>query len=411
MKCRHCNAVFGLAPGEEAIDLGVLPSTARLISPAERTRTEQALPLRVVGCLSCGLVQRTELFSSYSPGRDASLSLALGRRLAAAHDQEYLEAAMSRLRLDPGSQVVQFDAGAGGLLGMFVDRIMGCTAVLSDIGSAEGSLSPDIDRIEDVFDRRAAQRFVADRGRVDLVIIDNRLEQVADPHEMLATVAELLADRGAVSFEFPHLLAMVSGHPFDSVRHERCLYLSLQSLERMLARHGLAVWDVQTLPDQGGSLRVWAGPQSARRTPERSVYGIRERESLASVGSPALYAGFQAQADRIRDALLAFLRAEKNAGRRVAGWGACARGITLLNYAGVGPELIEYVVDDSPQRQNTWLPGSRIPVVPEARLGEAPADVVLILNWTRRDELIERLTPLCRPGTRFMTALPTLTSA
>ena len=411
MKCRHCNAVFGLAPGEDVIDLGVLPSTARLISQAELTRTEPALTLRVVGCLSCGLVQRTELFSSYAPGCDAGESLALGRRRAPAHDRDYLEAAMSRLRLDPGSQVVQFDAGAGVLLGMFVDRSMGCTAVLSDLGSAEGAPSPGIERIEGAFDRSAAQRFVADRGRVDLVILDNRLEQVADPHEMLATVAELLADRGAVSLEFPHLLAMVSGHPFDWVRHERCLYLSLQSLERMLARHGLAVWDVQTLPDQGGSLRVWAGQQSARRTPERSVYRMRERESLAGVGSPALYAGFQAQADRVRDALLAFLRAEKSAGRRVAGWGVCARGIMLLNYAGVGPELIEYVADDSPQRQNTWLPGSRIPVVSEARLDESPADVVLILPWTRRDELIERLTPLCRPGTRFVTALPLLPPA
>jgi hypothetical protein len=411
MKCRHCNAVFGLAPGEDVIDLGVLPSAARLISQAELTRTEPALTLRVVGCISCGLVQRTELFSSCSPVCDAGESLALGWRRAPAHDRDYLAAALSLLRLDPGSQIVQFDAGAGELLGLFVDQIMGCTAVLSDIGSAHGSPSPGIDRIEGVFDRRAAQRFVADRGRVDLVIIDNRLEQVADPHEMLATAAELLADRGAVSLEFPHLLATVRGHQFDAVRHERSLYLSLQSLERMLARHELAVWDVQTLPDEGGSLRVWAGRQSSRRTPERSLYRMRESESLASVGSPALYAGFQTQADRIRDALLAFLRAEKNAGRRVAGWGACARGITLLNYAGIGPELIEYVADDSPQRQNTWLPGSRIPVVPEARLRDTPADVVLILPWTRRDELIERLTLLCRPGTRFVTALPTLTSA
>jgi len=226
--------------------------------------------------------------------------------------------------------------------------------------------------------------------------------------DFVAGFAEALAPTGSVSFEFPHLLELVRMNQFDTVYHEHFSYLSLRAVERILSTHGLAVWDVETLPTHGGSLRVWAAPTEARREARASVSRMRALEADAGIGTPAFHAGVQAAAERVKDELLAFLIAHKRAGRRVVGYGAAAKGNTLLNFAGVRPDLLAFVADASPHKQGRFLPGSRIPVLAPEALREARPDVVLILPWNLREEIVAQLAFVRDWGGRFAVAVPSL---
>ena len=230
-----------------------------------------------------------------------------------------------------------------------------------------------------------------------------------DINDFVGGFATLLKRAGVATFEFPHLLRLVTENQFDTIYHEHYSYLSLTAVKRIFEQNGLNVFDVEELPTHGGSLRVYAQRKdTGARQPSTNVAKLLEQEAAAGMDSAAFYAGFQAKANKVKNDLLVFLIEAQRAGKSVAGYGAAAKGNTLLNYAGVRPDLISFVVDRNPAKQDKFLPGCRIPIVSEAHLKQARPDYVVILPWNLRSEVIEQLAYIREWGGQFVTAVPSL---
>lgn len=404
MKCRHCSAELH----DVFIDLGAAPPSNAFLRREDLDAPELHFPLKVYTCHECHLVQVDEVqrhdalfsgdyvyFSSYS-------------RSWLEHASRYVDEAAQRLQLGPQSLVMEVASNDGYLLQYVRARGIPCVGIEPTAGTAAVARSRGIESIERFFGAAFAREFVAQRGRVDLALGNNVLAHVPDINDFVAGFREVLAPQGTVTVEFPHLLQLVQQSQFDTIYHEHFSYLALHTVQRIFAQQGLAVWDVQELPTHGGSLRVWAQHASHPRPVTQRVAEMLRKEEQAGMLEPGFYRGLQARADRIKDDLLAFLIEHKRAGRTVAGYGAAAKGNTLLNYAGVRPDLLPFVVDASPHKQGRFLPGSRIPVVDESHLRRCRPDVVLILPWNLRAEITAQLSYVREWGGRFATAIPEL---
>ena len=256
---------------------------------------------------------------------------------------------------------------------------------------------------------RLAPRLRDEGKAADLTAANNVLAHVPDINDFVAGFAILLKPDGVATFEFPHLQRLIEERLFDTIYHEHYSYLSLTAVEAILRSNGLAVIDVEDLPTHGGSLRVHAQRvDSGRRQRQATVDAVLERERAAGLTCVDSYAGLQREAERIKHDLLAFLIAERRAGRQVGAYGAAAKGNTLLNWAGVRADLLPWVADRNPSKQGKLMPGSRIPIVDEAHLRSERPDTILILPWNLRDEITGQLAYAREWGARFATAVPTL---
>jgi SAM-dependent methyltransferase len=408
MKCRHCATALH-ETDDVFIDLGAAPPSNAFLHAADLARAELYFPLKVLSCPVCRLVQVDEVqrhdalfsndyvyFSSYSSSW-------------LAHAHRYVDEVSERLSLGRGSLVMEVASNDGYLLQYVAQRGIACVGVEPTAGTAEAARAKGIETIGEFFGRAFGERFAAERGRVDLVLGNNVLAHVPDINDFVAGLREVLAPGGTVTVEFPHLMQLVQQGQFDTVYHEHFSYLSLRTVQRIFESQGLAVWDVQVLPTHGGSLRVWAQHAANPRPICAAVSEQVRAEDVAGMQHAVFYRGLQARADRIKNDLLAFLIECRRAGQGVVAYGAAAKGNTLLNYAGVRPDLLPFVVDASPHKQGRFLPGSRIPVVTEAHLREARPDHVLILPWNLRDEIAVQLDYVRDWGGRFVTAVPELT--
>jgi SAM-dependent methyltransferase len=407
MKCRHCHTPLE-ARRDVFLDLGAAPPSNAFLRETDLLRPETHFPLKVLTCPQCLLVQVDEVqrhdalfdsdyvyFSSYS-------------RSWLAHAQAYVGHAVERLALDGRSLVVEVASNDGYLLRHMRERGIPCVGIEPTASTARAARAVGVETVESFFGREFAAAFARKRGRADLIVGNNVLAHVPDIDDFVSGLREALAPHGCVTLEFPHLMQLVQQRQFDTVYHEHFSYLSLHAVERILGAAGLAVWDVESLPTHGGSLRLWVQHAAHARAATPHVATMRRTEAQAGMLEPAFYRGLQAEAERIKDELLLFLIAERRAGRRVAGYGAAAKGNTLLNFAGVRPDLLPFVVDASPHKRGRWLPGSRIPVVDEARLREAQPDTVLILPWNLAEEVSQQLAWVRDWGGRFATAGPSL---
>jgi SAM-dependent methyltransferase len=260
------------------------------------------------------------------------------------------------------------------------------------------------------FGRETAARIRHRDGPADLIAANNVFAHVPDLNDFAAGFAALLAPAGTLTIEFPHLLNLLRELQFDTIYHEHYCYFSLAAAERVLAAQGLAVFDVEELPTHGGSLRLFVAHTTAGRAPGPGLAAVRAKEEAAGLDADAPYAGFTAACEGVRNGLLAFLDAMRAAGRRVAAYGAAAKGNTLLNYCGItaGDGRIAFVVDRAPSKQGRYLPGSHIPILaPEAIFSERP-DIVLILPWNLRREIAADLAGIAAWGGRFAVAIPRL---
>jgi hypothetical protein len=283
-----------------------------------------------------------------------------------------------------------------------------CVGIEPTAGTAAAARERGIETLGHFFGERFARDFAATRRPADLVIANNVLAHVPDLNDFVAGLGAVLAPQGVVTVEFPHLLQLVSQRQFDTIYHEHFSYFSYHTAQRIFASHGLRIWDVEELTTHGGSLRLWACRNEATHRETPAVASLLAKESTAGMLDMDYYHDFQAQADAVKNDCLAFLLEQQRAGYRVAGYGAAAKGNTLLNYAGVRPDLLPYVVDASPHKQGNWLPGSRIPVVAESRLREEQPDFVLILPWNLREEITTQLGYIREWGGRFVTCVPRL---
>lgn len=401
-KCRNCAAPLDLT----LIDLG-RQAVSNSYIPADRAGApEPTFPLHAKVCQRCWLVQldtdvpADEIFSGdYAYFSSFSTSWL-------AHSKAYVEKMIAEFGLGSESLVVEIASNDGYLLQYFVEHgvpVLGIEPSGSVAKVAEGRGVPTL--VE--FFGAALARRLADEGRhPDLICSANVLAHVPDINDFVAGLSTLLTDDAVYTVEFPHLLRMIADCQFDTIYHEHYSYLSLLAVEGIFARHGLRVFHVEELGTHGGSLRVYACLEAAKHGERPSVGRVRAAEAAAQFGDAAGYAGFEARARSIRTGLLEFLNAAKVAGKTVIAYGAAAKGNTMLNFAGVGPDLIGYCVDRNPAKQNTLLPGSHIPVFDPARLDAAPPDYVLILPWNLRREIAAQLAPLTRAGTQFVVAVP-----
>jgi 2-polyprenyl-3-methyl-5-hydroxy-6-metoxy-1,4-benzoquinol methylase len=405
MKCRHCASELKLS----LIDLGSAPPSNAYITEQALHLPEKWFPLRVLVCEHCWLAQ-TEDFPQANELFDVDYAYFSSYSTTWLHHAErYVADMQARFSLNETSHVVEVAANDGYLLQYVKTKNIPCTGIEPTASTATAARAKGIPIVEKFFGTRLAKELVAQGKLADLTVANNVLAHVPDINDFVAGFAMLLKPLGVSTFEFPHLLKLIAGNQFDTIYHEHYSYLSLTAVKRICERNGLSVFDVEELTTHGGSLRVFAQrTDSFTHAVTPRVAEMLTREGAAGMSTSGYYAGFQTRADQIKNAFLAFLIEAKNAGKKVAAYGAAAKGNTLLNYAGVRPDLLSWVIDRNPAKQGKYMPGSRIPIGNETRLRETRPDYVVILPWNLRDEVMSQLGYIRSWGGQFVMAIPKL---
>ncbi|MCB2187251.1 MAG: class I SAM-dependent methyltransferase [Deltaproteobacteria bacterium] len=402
MNCRYCGSPDSLA----FLDLGHTPVSNQFIAPERALEPEVHFPLQLFGCRACRLVQVAESPGSRELFPDDYPYFSSVSRSWLAHAAAYAAMAQERFGLGPASLVVEAACNDGYLLQYFAARGIPCLGVEPTMGTAEAArakgLAVETEFVTTAYGRELARR----RGRADLVVGNNVLAHVPDLADFVGGLREILAPNGVLTMEFPHLKRLVEGVQFDTVYHEHYSYFSLHTVDRVFRDQGLALWDVEELATHGGSLRVYAGHLGRAPAPRPGLVRVLAEEEQAGMLTDPWYGGLQAKVERLKWELVRFLTGERLAGRRIAGYGAAAKGNTLLNFCGIGRDLVEFVADLSTHKQGLLLPGSHIPVAPPERIAETRPDYVLILPWNLREEIMTQLAPLRAWGGKFVLPVP-----
>jgi len=405
VKCRHC----GSALHRRFLDLGTAPPSNAYLTEAGLRVPETWFPLRLLLCEACWLVQ-TEDYA----GREALFTEDYAYFSAVstswlAHAERYVRTMIERFALNASSRVVEIAANDGYLLQYVRAAGIPCYGVEPTASTAHAAKAKGIEIIERFFGVALADELARQGRQADVMVANNVLAHVPDINDFVSGFARLLKPQGVATFEFPHLLRMVRGSQFDTAYHEHYSYLSLSVVRRIFAANGLMVFDVEELNTHGGSLRVFAQRgDTGNHECALAVDALLRTEDEAGMNAADFYCGFQVKAEHIKDDLLAFLIEAKRQGLKVGAYGAAAKGNTLLNFAGIRPDLLPYVVDRNPAKQGKYMPGSRIPIVDESYLKAHRPDRVLILPWNLRQEVMDQLDYVRAWGGQFVTAVPEL---
>ena len=387
--------------------MGFAPPSNAYLSQASLSRPEVFYPLRVWVCNKCWLVQTEEyataqeLFSSNYAYFSSTSSSWL------THSKNYTDYVVSYLGLTSKSFVLEIGSNDGYLLKNFADLSIPCLGIEPTDSTADMAESRGITVKRAFFCQDVAQDLAYSGKKADLIIGNNVYAHVPDLNDFTRGLKTALKADGTITLEFPHLFQLIKNHQFDTVYHEHFSYLSLTTVNTIFSAHGLTVWRVDEIPTHGGSLRIYGSHEKSRRRVLSSVNSVLEKERRAGMLSVDLYTNFQKTIDRKKDALLSFLLRQKKQNKRVVGYGAAAKGNTLLNYAGVKPDLLAFVCDAAAAKQGLFLPGSHIPVVTPDTLLKSKPDFVLILPWNLREELTRHLSSKFFIE-RFVTVIPQL---
>lgn len=404
MKCRHCR----MALEHTFVDLGFAPPSNAYVHAEDLSQPEVHYPLRVKVCHRCWLVQTEdyaraeELFSADYAYFSSTSSSWLD------HAAGYVRMITKRLQLDPDNFVIEIASNDGYLLKNFVAAGIPCLGIEPTASTAAAAEALGISVIQEFFGEALGSKLAHEGRSADLITGNNVYAHVPDINDFTRGLAAALNPEGTVTLEFPHLVPLIEQTQFDTIYHEHFSYLSLTTVASIFAEAGLRVWDVEELPTHGNSLRVYGCHNDATIVTTERVAALLTREDEFGVTRLATYTEFQKRADRVKDDLLAFLIEQKRAGRRVAAYGAAAKGNTLLNYAGVRPDLLPYVCDAAPSKQGKFLPGSHIPIRAPEALWENSPDYVVILPRNIAQEVSTQLKDLAEGGATFMTAVPEL---
>jgi SAM-dependent methyltransferase len=403
--CRFCAAPLK----QRFVDLGSTPLANAYLTADRLELPEPSYPLRAFVCSECWLVQADafvspeDIFSHYAYFSSYSDSWV-------EHARRFTVMARERFGLTDASQVIEVASNDGYLLRHFVDAGVPVLGIEPAENVADVARAAGVPTEARFFGKEAANDLVSRGLAADIVIGNNVLAHVPDINDFVGGLSAVLKPEGVVSVEFPHLLRLMENIQFDTVYHEHFYYLSLLAVEKVFAAHGLKVFDVEELQTHGGSLRVFA----CRTTSKAHAAGaglskVRADEAAAGFDNAETYEAFQNRVAPIRDGLLKFLKEAKAEGKKVAAYGAAAKGNTLLNFCGVGTDLIDYVVDRNPHKQGHFLPGSRLPIHAPEKMEETRPDYVLILPWNIKNEVIAMNGSVSEWGGRFAVAVPELT--
>lgn len=401
-QCRFC----GEALNQTFADLGVMPLANAYLATLEDTHKEQAYPLHARVCGVCRLVQVENavppdaIFSDYAYFSSNS-------RTWVDHARAYTDMARQRFALSPQSQIVEIASNDGYLLQHFVAAGIPVLGVEPAANVAEAAEAAGVPTRVAFFGRELAEQLRGEGFSADLLLGNNVLAHVPDLNDFVAGLALLLKADGVLTMEFPHLLRLIEEVQFDTIYHEHFSYFSLLTVEQVFTAHGLRLFDVEELVTHGGSLRIFAcREESSRQAGGGGLASLRDKESRAGLNGDGIYASFQDRVGAVRDGLQSFLQSARQDGKRLAAYGAAAKGNTLLNFCGIGAGDLPYVVDVSPHKQGRYLPGSHIPIMPVEHLRDDRPDYVLILPWNLRDEIIADHGYIRDWGGRFVVAVP-----
>jgi len=405
MKTGHCR-FCGADLCHTFVDLGMSPLANTYVTAAQLHEMEPFYPLRVYVCERCFLVQLEEfaspehIFSDYA--YFASYSESWLR-----HARQYVEMAIKRFRLAALSQVVEIASNDGYLLQYFGDRGIPVLGIEPAANVAETAIQKGISTRVAFFGEELARQLVAEGLQADLVVANNVLAHVPTLNDFVRGLKRLLKPQGVITLEFPHLLCLMAEGQFDTIYHEHFSYFSLGTVEQIFARAGLMVFDVEELHTHGGSLRIYVGNvEGACHTPTSRVVEVKARERAAGLTSLDSYLVFTERVKAAKRKLLSFLIAAKNDGKRLVGYGAAAKGNTLLNYCGIREDFLDYVVDRSPHKQGCFLPGTHLPIYPPQEIKETRPDYLLILPWNLVDEIMGQMAYIHDWGGQFVVPIP-----
>ncbi len=405
LTCRFC-----AAPLRRAVaDLGVSPLSNAYLRPEQMQQAEATYPLCAYLCEQCLLVQLPEfeapeaIFSDYAYFSSYSTSWL-------DHARRYVEMMVERFGISERQRVIEVASNDGYLLRFFQERGVPVLGVEPAANVARAAEELGIETRVEFFGTDFARGLAAAGERADLLLGNNVLAHTPHLNDFVAGLEIALAEGGIVTMEFPHLVRLIAENQFDTIYHEHFSYFSFLAVDRVFAAHGLKIFDVEEIPTHGGSLRIFARRRGDDSHPvAERVSELTERERSLGLESADYYLAFGEQVRETKRKLLEFLIAAKREGRRIAGYGAPAKGNTLLNYCGVGTDFLDYTVDLSPHKQGLYLPGTRIPIHAPDHVRETRPDLLLILPWNLRDEIMEQMADVREWGCRFVVAIPEVT--
>lgn len=406
MKCRYCGSQLD----KVFIDLINAPPSNSYLTKDQLNEPEVFYPLKVWVCENCWLVQIEEYKSSDEIFCDDYAYFSSYSKSWVKHAEEYVEMICKRLSLNRDSHVMEIASNDGYLLQFFVKKGIPCFGVEPSLGTAKAAEAKGVESLVDFFGSRLAGKIIEERGKQDLVLGNNVLAHVPDINDFVKGLKMVLSDKGTVTMEFPHILELIQHNQFDTIYHEHFSYLSLNTVGKVFDKNGLKIYDVEELSTHGGSLRIYAcHNEDESYFINENVECIKSREEEFGLLNLEVYQSFQKNVDRVKHQFLSYLFEQKRGGKKIAAYGAAAKGNTLLNYCGIkGTDLIDFVVDVSNQKQGKYLPGSHIPIVDESKILKEKPDIVVILPWNISDEIIEQLSYVKNWSCEFVIAIPNI---
>lgn len=402
LKCRFC----GTPLEHTFVDLGMSPLSNSYLSAAQLLDMEPFYPLRAFVCHSCFLVQlpafntSEEIFSDYAYFSSYSDSWL-------AHCHNFAHQAVQNFGLGPRSQVVEIASNDGYLLKYFKQMGVPVLGVEPADNVAQVAIQAGIDTHVDFFGTRLASDLAAKDVRADLLIGNNVLAHVPDLNDFVAGLKIILAPDGVISIEFPHLMRLMAENQFDTIYHEHFSYFSLLAAQQIFQAHQLRIFDVEELSTHGGSLRIYAcHAADAARPSTARLEALVQKETAYGLGGLACFSAFAENVQATKRRILDFFIGCRKDGKTIAGYGAPAKGNTLLNYCGIREDLLRFTVDRSPHKQDRYLPGTHIPIFAPDKIDQTRPDYVLILPWNLKDEIMDQMAGIGRWGGKFVTLIP-----
>ena len=367
---------------------------------------EPHYPLKVLLCSECWLVQLPavtrpeDIFSDYV--YFSSFSETWLR-----HAEDYVEKMVQRFGFNENHNVIEIASNDGYLLQYFLQRGIPILGIEPAANVAEAAVEKGIPTLVKFFGTETAKEMAAEGKAADLLLGNNVLAHVPDLNDFIAGMKMLLKPGGVITMEFPHLMRLMAENQFDTIYHEHFSYFSFLSVEQAFARHGITLFDVEELPTHGGSLRIYGRHEKNEALPvTENVAELRKRELREGFDRLETYQGFAKQVEETKRSLLEFLIQAKREGKTIVGYGAAAKGNTLLNYCGVRTDFLDYTVDLNPHKQGHFLPGTRIPIYAREKIRETKPDYVLILPWNLKDEIASQMAHIREWGGRFVVPIP-----
>ncbi|MFI5203024.1 MAG: methyltransferase domain-containing protein [Flavobacteriales bacterium] len=405
MNCRFCEHILT----HEFVDLANSPASNSYLSAGQLNEPETFYPLKVFVCEKCWLVQIDEYKKSNAIFNGEYAYFSSFSTSWLAHAKAYTDLMMQKLNLNTKSLVIEVASNDGYLLQYFKEKNIPVLGIEPTANTAEAAREKGIETLVDFMSEKFAVELAVKKKKADLLLGNNVLAHVPDIIDFLKGMKTLLGEQGVITMEFPHVAQLIDNVQFDTIYHEHFSYLSFFTVKQMLESVGLIAFDVEELPTHGGSLRVYAAHKGdSSKKISANVEGLIAKELAVGINKVSYYSNFQSKVQKVKNDLLSFLLNQVKNNKTVAGYGAAAKGNTLLNYSGIKNDLIQYVVDANPHKQGKFLPGSHIPIVNEAHLKTTKPDYVIIFPWNLKEEIMSQLNYIRNWKGKFVICLPQL---